>query len=437
MTRERRPGRWRKVGIVFTIIATILFLATAVCAKVFGISDAAASYNRNRDAAQKAGLWFSSDQVKRGLAVNPSDNCGPMWMRTAAAFSVEYKSYSPLANIPKAEFLYRWDDLKSDVEHLRAALDRPRFFQVRALDQPYELPHPGSTMRNAIAKRIAIALEDNDKKTGEELLNMLALMAIHADDDPAFFFERSQLTREITKTIRRSVATYGYDAGWRKIFQNTLDTLERPVQFAKYIRFEHWSALWTIEIIFGDSTNGTMRDLGFKDDDSVPTLYQAGRHLPLVGKGELSRFHEYYAKMYVDLPKDPNDIEGLVRVATDTSLYREYPDMSGRLTEEMMGTFNSGINVAADIAKCRALQEALAIIEAKSDPRKGLPLQDFHRLDIDGKPLRLVKHEKGWDIYSVGPNRTDDAFLSDDYFIPLTRGAASKEEWKRIEGRSY
>ena len=220
-----------------------------------------------------------------------------------------------------------------------------------------------------------------------------------------------------------------------------LQTLDKPYDLKTSLRWDHWENLWTSEIILNRSKDHSLKDLGLKDEDSKPTEYTLARLLPRFATANLSRLHEFYAKMITGLPKDQHDLNALAKFIETPDWIADSPDFTYRcVTNSYEKYWTLAEDLEAEAAERNALLQALEILRTNRDPHLGLPLQGRYSLDVGAVPLKLERLPKGWIIYSVGRDGKDNHMAAapaiiDDFVVHLSLGTYDKTESER-PGRS-
>ena len=171
------------------------------------------------------------------------------------------------------------------------------------------------------------------------------------------------------------------------------------------LKVENFRGTVAVDQTFHLAPNGP--DWGY--DVVSPVELQKGPYIPRFKQASLARIHQYFTKVTNALPEDPYDMLS-IRKAFDSALpIAEMDDWSSKVLRwGMSPPIFEGQMMELEIPRRNTLMQAVALLKSKSDPAAGLPLTDHHRLDIDGKPIRIKKQPKGWIVYSIGFNRIDD-----------------------------
>jgi len=206
--------------------------------------------------------------------------------------------------------------------------------------------------------------------------------------------------------LRKMIPQHAHQKEWLDLIQETLLTLDEPWDLVDVFRTENLFAIKR----FDDINSKGNWDGTFGMDNYTPPEFRFGPRLPRFREASLSAVHQYFATLVQHMPKDPYDFNGmqkaydLVTPMTDGEKWDTgYLRMSVSTSPAMV---DSARTVTAFL---NALMQATAILRSDRDPGKGLPLMDRHRLDIDNNPIRILKKSKGWVVYSISTDGTDDS----------------------------
>jgi hypothetical protein len=137
------------------------------------------------------------------------------------------------------------------------------------------------------------------------------------------------------------------------------------------------------------------------------------------------------------MPADPWDLNGIEMAVDAGQPIVENQDWSHAvLRYGMILPISLPQMIQTEVANRNALMQAIAILKAHADPVKGLLLGGHNRLDQDGHPIRIAKQAKGWVVYSVGRDRTDNGGLDSlsrppDYVVHLSMATVIPEPPKK------
>ena len=432
-----KKSKWGKVGKVSIYFLVILVCAYAGLAQYFGITSAANAYKRNRDAAKQAGLWFDAADARSFYEVSDQDNGAILlgdYKKAIHAFLQLPK------DMPEKKYLAEFAKLEPYIPTLKRAAARKKIQFRKVLKNPYDGIEQAlnlSTTVSEFSKRAEFAVKQNERTLGHDLLVIAAQLSIHITDEPDYIRTRIGAADAIEQVIRILIPVYGHDPYWRSVFGETMEILDHSYDLRSYIKFRHWMNIWSGQIVYGDTSMGTLQDLGLKPEDSLPSKYLLGKFTPRYGTAVLSRLHEIYAAVWNGLPNNPDDTEGLVKSLTQMRVTSTYPDLSYELAADADFDFITlGRLMDVESAQRNVLLQAIALIKPNAKPENGLPLPGRYRADVRGGQIHLIREAKGWIIYSVGRNGKDDharplPAIIDDFIVHLTPKTIDPKESTR------
>lgn len=150
------------------------------------------------------------------------------------------------------------------------------------------------------------------------------------------------------------------------------------------------------------------------------------RMVPRFRYATLSRIHEYYNRQLERYPTDIRDYAMIEKDAANAGQFINQETFSFSLAGLVSPTYvDVPKGIHRNVVSRYAVSEALEILRRKQDPNDGLPLKGRFANDLDGKPLRIKHLAKGWIVYSVWKNGTDDGGvvtkgLQNDYVVDLS-----------------
>jgi len=427
--------KWRKALKISTIFVVILLAIAAVCYRIFGISDAAATYSKNLDAAKRAGFWFDNAAVMQRMNIPESDN-GLLLLRPLMRTMEEKEKQ---ANTKTADELFelRWSIVEPSLPLVEQAVDKPHLGPKFDLKEPYEGYKefgPLRTIFSTLVKGIDVFIKKGQTKNAQKLLMTASVFAAHLRQDLMRPIPAINAADDVEGKIRKLIPRFGHDPAWLAVMTRALAILDLPWDLHDHLKFSHWESLWGAERLLGRT--GSLEDLGLKREDSRPTEYTLGKLMPGFAAANLSRIHEYYVDILNRLPKDPNDFVGIAKVL-QTSPSHDYKDLSYKTLNQIGDSeYQFGGLYETERAQRNVLRQAITVLQSRLDLSQGLPLKGFSMLDRNGKPLGLEHLKGGWIIYSVGPNGKDDHSVPppayvDDFIVHLSTATLDPKDTTR------
>ena len=426
-----KKSKWDKVFKVGVIFFTFLLLLVGIAYAFTDVGPAAANYNKNLAAAKSVGLCFNSADVAKYYRVADNDNGALLlddfvFQMKAMQKEVDYSESSTT----DAEFLKIWPKLEAFLPILKQAVEKPHFVFRRKMNTPWDYPPgPGRVMIfvTRAMRRVKIAGIRNEKDVAIDLLTLCAKLASLLDEEPETYsiVKRTSTSGKVEMTIRDLIPTHGRDPSWQEGFGNVLGLLEKQFDVKTSVRVEHWSLIRRAEIMMG---RGDLTELGFKSEDSTPTVTMFSKIIPRFKSANISRLNELRAKLVESIPEDKEDIVGLKKALSDydNNMWAHEPqDLSYRyLLEGYSETRGLGEGIEVDICRRNTLRQALALLARKADPSKGLPLSGRLAIDVGGGKIQMAHLNKGWIVYSIGRNLRDEHTslnsYSDDFVVHLS-----------------
>jgi len=413
--------KWGKVGKVATIFFTILATTAAIAYSFTDIGEAAGSFEQHRQAAIRAKLPFTAEDMNQ-LSEVPSEENGGIKALPALLEIKNYYEKMGNGEIPEAKALAVWTPLLPSFEVLERGSKAkyfvfPRDYHSYANNSPEYTPL--FKWVRLVSTLCTIAVRAGDLDLSRRLLTFLARISIlvegNIDLDPTLL--RCSCATFAEKQIRTILNTKGSDRAWREVVDNALLILDKPFDPLPMVRFYHFRALRLVDGFMGRPSGS--------DPDLFLTI-RAAKYIPRFERANLSRIHDYFSRCVSEYPKDPYDfmaIHNHFSSLSDASWGNNVSYMFAGFCS--MGFQSIDKAMAKESAQRNVLMQASKIFGG-SDPDKGLPLKGRYLADADGKLLRLKKTAQGWIIYSIGPNNLDDGGNDDpnrplDFVVHLSK----------------
>ena len=381
------------------------------------LGDATASYQKNREAAKKAGLFFTRDEVGKLFDIQESDN-GEKLILGAKVPGLGYAGVITDADIQgkarEIEAMVRKIEEASRRPYLMSARvpkSKPGLSQVDLDSQAFASTMPsmklGSSIKNAVKILVRLtkyAYEHEDKQSAKRYLSLASYLSKRADNDKSIIPLLIRVTCEdmIAFRLRRMVPRLGHDPEWLAIIDDTLKQLDKPYDLKTAEKIEHWQAIAYVNALCAEAPS---LDYMLHNTDDPPGI-RYRRFLPKFREAELSRVHEYFANNVSLLGPDPYNFESQQKVL---EFDKKFEDRTGwsyavvqRETLHMVSVMRKHTSIR------NALFQAVEILKRKSDPAIGLPLVGRYRLDVDGNQIRIKHLSKGWIVYSIWGDGVDD-----------------------------
>lgn len=408
-----KPSKWGKVGKVFLVTTVVVVVAFASFYIWTGIPAAAASYADNRRAAEREGLCLKLADYQKVTTVPESQN-GATTILSAAPPNLE-----PALSWTVTEDLHRhWASFESGLVKLEAARKFPFAAAPRDVTTTFLQTSDFSKCITRWVQDLMIAAneseENGDLAKSAKYYRLAAFLANVSDDDRTYrgTIQRTSTSRTIMRNLRLLIPKRGTQPAWQSMIDRTLHDLDQPFDVRSAVQSSNYQLMAYLDRI---STQNEWRRR-FGTDSTIDNAFRYGPSLPKFREASLSCLLEYSVEVIRALPKNPWDFVGIEAAFTKADPLYSRPQWPNRYIQyedivRLMGT------LPADMAaEKNALVQAMAILRHHADPSKGLPLSGRYQMDCDGKPIRLKKLTKGWIVYSVGKNRTDQGGLDDERF---------------------
>lgn len=391
------------MGKVSLVVFSILLGLVAVAYLLTDVPKAAGAYNRNHAAALRAKLPMSDAELERMRAVPDADNAaltlGPVIQDLVTIRKADTFNYNDTVEDVARK---AWPKLEADLPVIERASRQSTFslkVSIQSGEQhPYYDPSPYRDLFKILDGRLHLSAKAGNLDETRRLAGISARLTALIGNEPSQEFFLMRMTAGIL--VRRGLQTVlnlrGQNAAYRKIVADAATTMDTPFDLRPMLREHYWEA-----------TNYVLDSLqpkrGSFDAPSSPA-----RFIPSFERASLSRVDEFYAYAVSNYPVDLWDDEALHEHFFKLQSLQNPNEISMTIVTFVTSLLD---DIDKPIRRYRAetnvLQQAVRALDG-ADLNNGLPLQDRHRLDSDGSPLRVRKTPDGWIIYSIGHNLTDD-----------------------------
>lgn len=398
-----KKNRWSKVGLTGLIVTTIIVSGLAIAYSRTDLAEAASKYDENKAAAEKAGMFFTRSQVDALYKISPSQN---------GATLIE-QSY-PNTKLPLIETEQiakaNWSRLKPGLEKLEAASKFPTAIFKKPGGNRFEFNSKGTEAlrfwTRTLPKLIEFSAAKNNFEATKHYYDLMAFIVNIADDDKdgMSVIIKAGYAHKLEASIRQQIPLHGQDSKWRSMLESTLRKIDKPYDLLTLLKIDHMEVLEALAMLRKE--NLSLKQSFESDMFSAPIRFN--RYLPRFEPASKSRIHEVFAGVAKRLPNDPYDF---MQVKTAYEYGQKAIENSGWsycILQELTSGFDLARAVAREQADRNALFQALALLQTKADPAKGLPLKGRFQTDVDGNPIRIKKLDKGWIVYSIWGDGADD-----------------------------
>jgi hypothetical protein len=398
---EKKPNRGcLKTGAIIVLIFGTLILA--VLAGAFASTDlgsAASVYEVNRNAAKKAGLFFTDAEIEEHFKVPDADNGMTLLAK------LDEKPIGSPDDLTDAEIRERKVVIDA-ATNLFAEVSKKKFLisKKHGMFVPFGDSAKEKFGVKLLCRMAKYSSDQSDLIACQGYFHSAAHLANAADDEGGAIpiLVRVACAAIVEARLKRLIANHGNDPAWLSLIEATLKELDQPYDLVTMLKLDHRERLQvSIDIKKEPMTLEQMRSNEF-----FPLSMRLGYYLPRYKEASLSRTHEYYSGLANQLPSDPYD---WVQMQRAVAFSNAYTARKGWSYEAMMEPEFDQLPQAVwkEISNRNALFQAVAILKTHADPAKGLPIPGRYRLDRDGKPIRIKHLEKGWVVYSLF-DRDDD-----------------------------
>lgn len=400
---QRSPKRnpWRKVGLVFLALFTIILVIVSVAYSRTDLASAAGSIDTNRKAAEK----YLSLAKASYPQIPESENARPL-IEAAVPPILDRSGEIDEAYIQKNRLA-----LTNGFEMLRQASKRQGILSP-ATDSDGEFFGSKSWSKISAWVKILTAMARYDESKGdlagtEESLSLAAFLAIHVADEPSSIALLLRISNSavIEATIKRFIPKHAHDTNWLGMFRRVMLQLDRPYDFRGLLAKTYQSQLKEFQAI-------AKEDISLKDAirlTDIPLSMRFAKYLPRSRQAFESRIHERYALVAGLTPTEPYDFKTLAKAAKAGDDFSERQgwsyDLVRLMSIDLLGVVRA---IRKEVSIRNALLQAIEILATQADPSKGLPLKGRYALDLDDQPIRIKHLPKGWILYSIWGDEVDD-----------------------------
>ena len=405
--------RWKKpliVGGAFGLVVVSLF--------AFGMSRtdilaASSEYDKNRADAVKEGLFFARAEVEAMYAIPDSEN-GAALIAPVLPLLSKLKLNNASTYTEKT-VMSHWSELAPAIDTIEEASLRKHLMFKRDFSNPAATLFPEyANVRGWVKLFVKLgefAVEKNDFESAKRYLNLASYMANSQDDEGMLIgmLVRIACALIVEREVQVLIVSHGRNPRMVSILGEVMTTLDTPYDMGVPLKLENWYSVSMIDTALKDPKS--FGDLGY--GNSLPNEIKFGRYLPGYGKANISRIMRTYADAAHMMPKDPYDLVGVQRAYGSLDKAGIWRGLSYTMHQILLPALGqSAVAMSKEVAQRNALIQAISLLKLGADPAKGLPLNDRHAMDIDGKPIRLKKTNSGWIFYSIGGDKVDDGGVS-------------------------
>lgn len=432
-----RKSKWGRVGKVALFVGTVLLCLAGIAYSRTDLSAAAGSYDKNRDAAKEMGLCITGQEAAKLYEVQAEGNGAHLLEDLIKAIEPHSSLRLTLSKYNEVQVLDAWRDINPHIPTLKIALAKRHLIFQRTFPRPIDSNRglrPLFELVRLMVFRADIAAKKNDCKLAGDLLRLAANLSIHLADEPCLnaLELRASAAMVIEAEIKRLIPQQIHDLIWQNVFAETLAALDHPYEVRRVLQVEHWTWLWAGQILLGDTTVGTLKDMGWKKEERKPDITLAGGFIPRFRAANLSRFHQYYVEVIGNLPKDPHDFVGITNSMTKAYSAIDYSDTAlsySYLRHSIMSFVGLPCcihlvdSIGDETTQRNVLFQALSISRERAADHKGLPLTGRYVQDFGGRTLGFDQTRDEWIVYSVGRNGMDEHTkrYSDDFIVRLPK----------------
>lgn len=420
-------SRWSKPLAVGAIVGTILVCIVGVAYSKTDIGEAAKDAQKNKAEAEAQSLLFTSDQVAKLYSVPDAENGASL---VKEVLNVVKENAWDSQRVTEQMVAQKQAVFDSAFAKLEEASKRKYLIFKRPLSSPNAIMYPEYSNIKSWVKFLCLlahlASERGDAAKAQRYLGVAAHLSTVTDSEGILI---SVLVRVATAIIvetelKEIFAAHGKEPAWQQAIEKTLQRLDKPYDAKKILMLEHWFAVSAVDEVMKDPSAFYS---SFGGSSGTPMSLRAGKYIPRFKEANLSRINKAYAVAAALVPSDPYDF-----VKTKTA-YRSLEEssmkqgMSYTLLSIVAPVFSQSIiAMSREVSYRNALLQAVTLVKQGQDPRRGLPLKDRHRFDLDDKDLRIKQVNGRWVIYSVGYNLSDEGGvelnnLKGDWVIKLPK----------------
>lgn len=263
---------------------------------------------------------------------------------------------------------------------------------------PYVSTLPYRDLVVILAGHLELSAKEDNREETRRTAGVLARLVVLIGYDPSVEFTLVRMTGGMVaeRALQAILNLHGQDTAYRKIVSDAATIMDIPIDLRPMLRQNYWEAFNYVQ-------------QALKPRQGVPGAPSSpARFIPSFERASMSRLDEYYAYAMANYPANLWDDQALWQYHLRLQSLQNLSDVSmtvvNSVTPGIEGLVKSICRYHAQIG---TLLQAVRALDG-ADLNNGLPLQDRHRLDADGSPLRLRRTPDGWIIYSIGYNLTDD-----------------------------
>ncbi len=402
---------WKKpVSIAGITLGVILAIGLGFLYQT-DIPEAASHYNENLAKAKQQGLFLTIEDLKASLQQRSKDN--------AADILGKMKSpYRELETSLEASSTKQFQLEKAKLDHDLPGLEQASRCSTMIYPSDWTTPvqeERGGLVTLKLWQRALVVATEASSKAGdllgvERYLQVSIPLALLADSDGQALSTmiRAGLCSNLERVLFKILSEHYDDAAWVDLVSRSARQLDQPYNWHRMIstefatlRAESLAALqnpsaWLYK--FHDPA------ISFTPQNDALTKY--GRLIPRLKTATEAHLLGLFADADADLPADPYD---LPRIESVMSKFDSASKKPGASFTFVLTGYMTVIppDIEMELARRNILAQTLAMVKERRSPSQGLPLKDRHRMDMDGKDLRLKKTTDGWIIYSVWTDKVD------------------------------
>ncbi len=404
---ERLPksNPWRKVGLVFVALFTIVLVGLGVAYSRLDVGTASAALQDNKAAAER--VWLAKDEAKeRELIQLPESDNGAALIENLPTPKLPQSMELDDAYMRKNQKFLSDGLAKIEEASKRKAI----IFDQKHLGTMYVSWKGAGNSRMWVKTLDAMARyyeKKSDLAQTERNLTLAAHLALHVSDnrDSTYLLVRTTLSQILERSIREMIPSHSNDDQWLQAFHRILTQLDQPYDLRPILHTDYTFCLHACASL--EKSPFVLKD-AMKDKDS-PLSVRFGKLVPRTFKAFESRVHERFALVMSQLPLDPYNLK---QVTTATKAGDEFVNRTawsyGALKQFSLSLSNIAQAIRRETASRNALLQSIEILRTHADPAKGLPLTGRYSVDLDDQPIRIKHLPKGWIVYSVWGDGVDD-----------------------------
>jgi hypothetical protein len=421
-------SRWKKPLIVLGILTVFIICLFAAGMSQTDIGKAASEYSKNKADAEKAGLFFTTDEVEARYRIPESDNAAKL-IESVLLVSKDLK-FDNEKFLTEQNLHDNWGKIEPAISKIEEASHRKWLMFKRDFSNPAATPFPEFSGTKGWVKCLArlghFAIEKGDYVNAEKYLNLASYLANSQDQEGLLIglLVRIACLAIVEREIQKSIEAHGKEPQAVAMLERVMQNLDKPFDLRMPLRMEHWFAVTGMDDFLKSDSSFT-DSMGYS---AVPRELKFGKYLPKFKVANLSRIHRTYADGVQSIPTDCYDLMGVQKAFAEIDQSAMKQGLSYTMLAIVAPVFGqTGVATSKEIAQRNVLFQSLALLKSGADPAAGLPLKGRFALDIDGKPIRLKKGSSGWIVYSIWGDKVDDGGIvpnkmgKGDYVVHLPK----------------